>query len=208
MAGVSDRLATQLLLISRDPATGRLRHPGVLDIGLRAALFTDLLLNGHISQQRGGPFAEEMGVDNDRILDAVLRTVERRPGVAWSRWFRHVRVDRTALVGELVDAGRWTEEGGLSPRYHDEQSDAALAHAESLRQIAELHAQPGTAGEGVLAILTVMCGSITGRPRPRALRRELDPLLTQLVRPEVTGTVYLPRMLRGAAQRIRRPLRR
>jgi hypothetical protein len=204
----TDRLATQLLLIARDPGSGRLRHPGSLDIGLRAALFTDLLLSGRITEQRGGPFASEAGASDDRILDAVQRTVAGRPGVAWWRWFRHVRVDRDALVGELTASGRWTADGRVRPQYADEQSGAALEHAEHLLAVAALRAAPNDCDDAVLAVLATMCGSITGRPRPRALRHDLSPLVDGIARSDVPGAAHLPRVLRGAAMRIRRPMRR
>lgn len=203
-----DRLATQLLLIARDPGSGRLRHPTSLDIGLRAALFTDLLLAERITAQRGGPYAETAEESDDRILDAVQRAVVRRPGVAWWRWFRLVRVDRIALVDELVGSGRWTATGGVRPHYGDEQAGAALERSEHLRRVATLQIAPADPGEAVLAALTTMCGSITGRPHPRALRRELVPLLDTVSRSGQPGAAHLPSVLRGAAMRLRRPLRR
>lgn len=203
-----DRLATRLLLIARDPASGRLRRAGALDVGLRAALFTDLLLAGRITEQRGAPYAPDAEQSEDRILDAVQRAVASRPGVPWWRWFRHVRADRDALVDDLMGAGRWTEDGAVPPRFRDERADDAVALGQSMLDLSQLRKAPVDNGDAVLAALTVMCGSIAGRPRPRALRRELDPLLEPVVRSNATGAAAVPRMLRGAAMRIRRPLRR
>ena len=39
-------LATDLLLIARNPLSGRLRHRGAVEKGLRAALFTELITTG------------------------------------------------------------------------------------------------------------------------------------------------------------------
>jgi hypothetical protein len=111
---VPDRLATQLLLIAHDPTTGRLRRPRMLDIGLRAALFTDLVLAGRVTEQYRAPFAEQSTESDDHMLDAVERAVVRRPYVGWWRWFRHVRADRLALVGELLADGRWTDRDGAT----------------------------------------------------------------------------------------------
>lgn len=203
-----DRLATQLLLLARSPTTGRLRHPGALDIGLRAALFTDLLLAGRITEQRGGPFATEAASSDDRILDAVQRTVANRPGVPWWRWFRLVRADRNVLVAELVESGRWTRRAGARPSYGDEQSGAQLERGEHLLAVAALRTAPADEREAVLAVLTTMCGSIAGRPHPRALPRDLRPLTDGISVSAEPGAAALPRMLRGAAMRLRRPLRR
>ena len=106
MADVSERLATQLLRIARDPATGRLHHPGPLAAGLRAALLTELILTGRVGESRGAPTARGRAESGDRILDAVQRTIGEHPHVAWWRWFRHVRSDRIVLVDELLTAGR------------------------------------------------------------------------------------------------------
>ena len=106
--GVPDRLATELLLIARDPATGRLRRPRRLDIGLRAALFADLLLDQRIADAYGSPLSSTS--PNPATASWTRWPVPSRGGrkVAWWRWFRHVRADRDVLVAELVEAGRWT----------------------------------------------------------------------------------------------------
>lgn len=220
-----DRLATQLLRVARDPATGRLHHPGPLASGLRAALFTDLILTGRVREIRRAPFAEEPTESEDRILAALQRAVARRPDVAWWRWFRHVRVDRVALVDELVQAGRWTpHHSGLGAAYEDADADEALAHAEALRQIVNGAAEPADSREAVLAMLTVMCGSIAQRPHPRAvrlraprggsgsaptlLRRNWHPLIDAAASTGEPGSDVLADMLFGASKLLKRPLRR
>jgi hypothetical protein len=82
-----------------------------------------------------------------------------------------------ALVGELLADGRWTQEsGGLRPSYRNADPGAATALAYATLQVVEKRASPADARQAVLAALTVMCGSV-GRPHPRAVRRELKPIL-------------------------------
>lgn len=178
-------------------------------MGLRAALFTDLVFAGRVTQQYRAPFVEQATESGDPILDAVERTVARRPGVGWWRWFRHVRADRVALAGELVAAGRWTQtRGGLWPSYRDENPDATFALSYAIQQIVEKRAVACDARQAVLVALAVMCGSTGRRPHPRALRGELKPIIDVVVRSEETGAAIVPQVLAGAAKLIRRPMRR
>ncbi len=203
------RLATQLLLIARNPDTGRLRRPGNLDIGLRAALLADLALQGRITEQVRGPVLAVPGETGDRILDAVARTVGSRPDVHWWRWFRHVRADREALVAELVQSGRWVRRsGGLRPAYDDTDAVASSALAYATLRVAEKRVAPADARQAFLASLTVMTGALTGRPRPRALKNDLIPLMDAVVRSREPGSELLPKVLSGAGVFSRRPLRR
>ena len=180
----------------------------MLDIGLRAALFTDLVLAGRVTEQYRAPFAEQSTESDDHMLDAVERAVVRRPYVGWWRWFRHVRADRLALVGELLADGRWTQEsGGLRPSYRNADPGAATALAYATLQVVEKRASPADARQAVLAALTVMCGSV-GRPHPRAVRRELKPIIEAAAKSGETGATILPHVVGGAAVLLRRPLRR
>jgi hypothetical protein len=145
--------------------------------------------------------------------------------VAWWRWFRHVRVDRVALVDELVQAGRWTaHHSGLGATYEDAEADEALARAEQMRRIVAGAAEPPDSRHAVLAMLTVMCGSIEQRPHPRAvrlraprggsgsaptlLRRSWHPLIDAAASTGEPGADLLPDMLFGASKLLKRPLRR
>lgn len=208
---MTDRLATQLLRIARDPGSGRLRHPRALAIGLRSALFTDLVLTGRIGEATAGPVVIEPGAKaDDRLLEAVLRTVERRPNVAWWRWYRHVQVDRRALTDELVVAGRWSSRRGSwgAPAYDDVDSDGALALTGTTLAVMESRTAPADARQAVLAVLATMCGSVVGRPHPRALRRELKALVDAAALSGEPGAQLLPHVLGGAATLMKRPLRR
>lgn len=211
MLRVTDRLATQLLRISRDPGSGRVRHPRALAIGLRSALLADLVLSGRIGEATSGPvIVASAEAPGDRILAAVLRTVERRPDVAWWRWHRHVQVDRRVLTDELVTAARWSPRRGAwgIPAYDDVDGDEALAVMASTLAVLESRRAPADASQAVLAVLAAMCGSIVGRPRPRTLRRELKPLVDAAAGSGETGAAMLPHVLGGAATLLKRPLRR
>jgi len=169
---------------------------------------TDLVLAGRVTEQYRAPFAEQSTESDDHMLDAVERAVVRRPYVGWWRWFRHVRADRLALVGELLADGRWTQEsGGLRPSYRNADPGAATALAYATLQVVEKRASPADARQAVLAALTVMCGSV-GRPHPRAVRRELKPIIEAAAKSGETGAAILPHVVGGAAVLLRRPLRR
>lgn len=66
--------------------------------------------------------------------------------------------------------------------WRDTDQGASLATAHAVSQVAELRRTPADPEQAVLAILSVMCGAISGRPRPRDLRGRLDTLL-QVVGP-------------------------
>jgi hypothetical protein len=174
----TDRLATRLLLIARDRTSGRLTNPNALDVGLRAALLADLLLGGHIVGNGRGPVAVENSTPEDRLLAAVRKTVINRPGLAWRRWYRHVRVDRQALIAELVDSGRWQSFGRLVPTYLDLDPAAADRDREHTVEVLGLRRSPTDARDAALAVIAGICGA-TGQPRrrARAVERELAPLL-------------------------------
>lgn len=219
MPDPSERLATQLLRIARDPATGRLHHPGALASGLRAALFTDLILAGRVGEDRGGPTARGRSDTGDRILDAVHRTVASRPHVAWWRWFRHVRADRIVLVDELVTSGRWTRRGGPRPAYDDADAGGALELSLAVEQVVRGAVAPADARRAVLALLVIMTGATGGRPNARVVRRGPrvgGALMTRSVHPLVEaaassgepGAQLLAPMLLGASRVAGRPLRR
>ncbi len=95
-------------------------------------------------------------VAGDQILAAVLAAVSQRPGVAWARWFRHIRDDRSALVARLVESGRWTAQGGHRFR------DADPRGAERLRAraitVSELVEAPADERETMLGYLYALTG--------------------------------------------------
>jgi hypothetical protein len=203
------RLATQLLLIARNPHSGRLRHRGVLDIALRAALLTELVLDGRITHESGGPVVISPGKSGDRILDAVASTVERRPNVSWWRWFRHVRSDRQVLIAELIESDRWTQRrGGLRPAYDDTDEGAALALSFETMRVADKQVVAKDARQGALAILTVMSGASGRHPRPRSLRSDLKPIVDAVANSGEPGAEVLPVLFAGASRLSRRPTRR
>jgi hypothetical protein len=173
------QLATDLLLISRNPATGRLRHRAALEKGLRAALFVELVLARLIVDEQGAPHAMSADPLDDRVLSSVLSTVARKPGVAWRRWFHLVSADRDVLIEALVADGRWLPARDLVGRrgWRDTAQDATLELTHTMLAVANDREPPADREQALLAILMTLCGSVTGRPRPRELRRRLAPLL-------------------------------
>ena len=179
-------IATDLLRIARDPSSGRLVRRNTLAVGLRAALFADLALAGQIVDYAGAPYATGAASSTHRFLDQIRDAVAARPGVSWPRWFRYVHGDRIALVNELVDDELWTPVG--RNRYIDVDAASMLDRARRLTAVATLRAPPADAPDAILAMLLVVCGATAvpetiGRPparpspRPKAMRKELRPLL-------------------------------
>jgi len=173
------QLATDLLLIGRNPLSGRLRHRSAHEKGLRAALFTELILTRRIGDSANSPAALTTDPLDDSVLDAVLGAVTRRPRVVWRRWYHHVAADRAVLTKALIADGRWRRERDRLGRavWRDTDQGASLAIAHAVSQVAELRQAPASPEQAVLAILSAMCGAIAGRPRPRDLRGRLDTLL-------------------------------
>jgi len=171
-------------------------------------LLAELMLEGRVVQEDGAPFAFSVAPTGDHILDTVARTVEKRPRVPWWRWFRHVRDDRLALTEELVTAGRWVPRGGVRRAWDDVDDTEAQALAYDLHRVVTKEIAPKDARQATLAIIAAMCGAVGGRPRPRALRTDLKPLLTAAVATGEPGTQWLPSMLVGASRLSRRPMRR
>jgi Golgi phosphoprotein 3 (GPP34) len=188
---VPDKIATRLIRISLDADRGRLRYPQVLAIGTRAALFADLAFAGCLVDGGRSPQITGAVATGDRILDTLRAAVGNQPGHLWRRWFTYVRVDREAVCRELVAEEMWTAERsrrGLLPttRYRDLRPDAALTLVGRTLEVTEYRRAPQDGPEAVLAGLCVICGSITGRPRPRAMETELLRLL------DVVGTLQDP----------------
>ncbi len=168
-----DRIAVDLLRMARNPVSGRLRHRGCLEVALRGALFAELALNGEVVDEVNAPTLTSGVPMQDRIFDGIRRAVQARPDVTWRRWFRHVRVDRTALCAELVDAGRWERKPGWPPAFTDSAPEEAQALAYEVNRIISFERAPADSREAVLALLAVSCGATGQRPRPAAVRREL-----------------------------------
>lgn len=175
-----DRIATDLLRMARNPATGRLRHRSSLEIALRAALFAELALTGQVIDEVNAPRLTSDEPTGDRVFDAIRRTVQARPDVTWRRWFRHVSVDRTVLTAELVDAGRWERKSGLGRAFTDSAPEEAQAMAYEVNRIVTFDRAPVDSREAVLALLAVACGAVGRRPRPAALRRELKSVFDEV----------------------------
>ena len=172
-----DRIAIDLLRMARNPATGRIRHRSSLEIALRAALFSELALTGKVVDEVNSPHLTDNVPTGDRILDAIRRTIEQRPDVTWRRWFRHVRVDRTALCAELVESGQWERKPGLLRGFNDTKPEEPQALAFELNKVVTFERAATDSREAVLTLLAVASGAIGRRPRPQAVRRELKSVL-------------------------------
>ena len=187
-----DKIATSLLRIALDADRGTLRHPRALAIGARAALFADLAFAGCLADGGRSPQITGAVATGDRILDTLRAAVGNQPGHLWRRWFTYVRVDREALCRELVADGRWAVERDRRvpllkmTRYRDVEADTALDLVGRTLEVTEYRRSPNNGPEAVLAALSVICGSITGRPRPRAMETELLRLL------DTVGTMQDP----------------
>jgi hypothetical protein len=179
-------IATDLLRIARDPSTGRLVRRNTLAVGLRAALFAELALAGQIVDNAGAPHAISAAPNTHRFLDQIRDAVAARPEVSWPRWFRHVHGDRVALVNELINDELWTPVG--RHRYTDVDAATMLDRARRLTAVGALRTPPANSPDAVLGMLLVICGATAvpetiGRPparpspRPKAMRKELRPLL-------------------------------
>ncbi len=199
-----DRIATSLLRIARNPASGRVGHGNTLDIGLRAGLFADLALAGAVISNDAAPLAIDIGTTGDRFLDAVARAVAGRPGVSWPRWYRHVHDDRTALIGDLVEHGRWVRRSRIPARYDDVDQPGAIELAEHANAVAVRRTPPRDAADAVLGTLCAICGAVDARPRPRAMRDELRPLLDEIGVPEDPIRITVQHALFSAASTVRR----
>jgi hypothetical protein len=179
-------IATDLLRIARDPSTGRLVRRNTLAVGLRAALFAELALAGQIVDNAGAPHAISAAPNTHRFLDQIRDAVAARPEVSWPRWFRHVHGDRIALVDELINDELWTPVG--RHRYTDVDAARMLDRARRVTAVGAMRTPPADSPDAVLGMLLVICGATAvpetiGRPparpspRPKAMRKELRPLL-------------------------------
>jgi len=206
ITGVPDRIATELLLIARSPANGRLRHRSALEKGLRAALFAELVFQGRLGDADGGPAVLDRSTSEDRILDIVLAAVDSRPRVAWRRWYHHVAADRIELSKQLVQSGRWTtgrDRFGRST-FIDADPAATLALTHTILQVGQLRQAPADERQAVLAVLTTVCGSVLERPKPRELRRSLAPLLEAIGAPSHASRHTVHAALAGCALSVRK----
>ncbi len=208
---VPRRMATDLLRMARHPRTGRVRRGGTLDIALRAALLCDLVLDGRVVDTGRAPAvpddeaAEPVG---DHIADTLVRTIDRRPDVAWWRWYRHVRVDREALTKELVESGVWTPTGGVGPMvsYDDVEPSRGPALGFELNGVLESR-DASDLRRSLLAMLMYLSGADGRSSHPRALRRDLKEY-AQTVRSGGPTARSAMAAVHGCTIRMRRRLRR
>lgn len=204
------RLATDLLRLGLDPVTHRIRRPATLAIGLRAALFADLALAGAVGDDGRAPVPTGPAPAGERVLGALHRTVEQRPGVAWHRWYRHVAEDAVALAADLVAAGHWQDGAGRVRRaYVETQPRAVLALGQRVQAVGRGNQPAGGVHEVLLGALVVITGVVEGRPQPRlmpdleAALAPFDDLEPTRRRAAITAVTHAQRLLRKGRLRRR-----
>ncbi len=207
-AGRTELTSSTLARLARDPRTGRLRHGAALDLGLRAGLFADLVLGGYLVTHQRAPLPTPALATGNRFLDQLRDAVDERPNVGWVRWYRYVHTDRAAIVNDLVASEQWERAGGRwRPSYRDTDAAAMGDLQRHLLGVAEGRREPVDGYEVALAIIGTMSGAVGNRPRPRALRRELLPLLDHIGVPEDPIRRSLQANLVAASTMIRRARR-
>ncbi len=176
-------IAADLLRIALDPDTGRLRHRRALAVGTRAALMAELALAGCLVDGGASPVVTPAPPPEDRLLSVLRHAIDEQPGHRWVRWFTHVSADRDAVAEQLVATELWQPTGGRllgGSTYVDRDPATVVALVGRTAEVAEFRRTPASAQEAVLGSLAVVCGAISGRPRPRAMDTDLMRLLDVL----------------------------
>jgi hypothetical protein len=187
--GEPESLGLTVCRLLFDPAAGRFRHRGRTGIGIRAALFVELVLDGRLTGAQC-PQAVGSGTTGDRLSDSLHRAVASRRPVRWKRWYGHVHADLAAAAEELQRLGTWHRDSGTG-RLIDTRADLAATQARRVGELlgistqARQTVQPGGMpvlpdlglDEAALVLLGVGGGVSGSRPRPRAALAELDLLL-------------------------------
>ncbi|WP_156409129.1 GOLPH3/VPS74 family protein [Mycobacterium sp. Root265] len=164
--GLPDTLHGQLYLLCIDRRRGRLDHTGprLLGMALRAAMLTDLYLNGHIHDVQGMP--NECGGStrpHDPVLNAMIDELVRRRYSSWARAIspkpdQAIRTVRLQLEAEGWIIPRRTIPGFTASRVslHDDALVESLAErvTRAVRNaIAGLPADPPPLAVGLLGVV-------------------------------------------------------
>ena len=182
VAGDAGALGLAVCRLSLDPERGRIRHGNRVGIGIRGAVFAELILDGRI----GGlswPKAVGAAETGDRMPDAVHAAVRGRQKTNWKRWFAHVGADLDAASAELIRLGVWHRDP--SGRLRDADPGLRLAQSDRIAQVVDV-ARSGSGGavfgelppeDAAVALLATGAGLLGGRPRPRAALAQFDRVL-------------------------------
>lgn len=183
---VPEPLALTVCRLCLGPADTTLRHRSRVGIGVRAALFADLIAQQRIVGARWPRTSPATGfgaepVAAPSLADALYSAVGSRPQVRWRRWFSHVEADVAAATAGLITSGAWSRPDGraitdLDPALTDRQADAARDLLLSAQSGRPLNPEQGV-DERVVVLLSLGAGLQGGRPRPRAALSVLDKLL-------------------------------
>lgn len=176
-------LGVEICRLSLDLGRGRIRHPRQVGIAIRAGLFADLALDGHVFGQKT-PETQGDGDTGHKLTDAVHRAVAGRRSTGWGHWFNHIDADRKACVAYLVDSGIWSRDGR---RLIDNTDGRTLEDQQRIQLAGRPEADvPGDVRDAILVLLLLAAGA-QGRPMPRRAgklaRVWLPPLLTPLGEP-------------------------
>lgn len=163
--GLPDTLHGQLYLLCTDRRRGRLDHsdPRLLGMALRAAMLTDLYLNGHVQDSQGMPRPCDTTLPNDPVLKAMLDELIRGKYSSWARAIspepdRAIRTVRYQLEADGWIIPRRTIRGFTASRIslHDDAVVESLADCVTRavhNAVAGLPADPLPLAVGLLGIL-------------------------------------------------------
>ena len=81
-----DSLTEQLFLLAYDTGKGRLVSRSELGHALRAAVLADLLLAGHLTDERGKAAIGSPAPGTDPARDEILRQIREGRARSWQHW--------------------------------------------------------------------------------------------------------------------------
>ncbi|NKQ52186.1 GPP34 family phosphoprotein [Amycolatopsis sp. K13G38] len=100
-----ETLPAQMFLLAFDPQCGKLTARGELGYLLRAATLADLVLNGHLGDERGKPIAGGYPGQLDPVLMDVWELVSQSGPKSWRRWIcKGRRQTYLAVRNQLAEA--------------------------------------------------------------------------------------------------------
>jgi len=99
-----DSLTEQLFLLAYDTGKGRLVSRSELGHALRAAVLADLLLAGHLTDERGKAAIGSPAPGTDPARDEILRQIREGRARSWQHWVARRRPAMVPAVRERLAA--------------------------------------------------------------------------------------------------------